>query len=178
MVAISLYGSGEGPGWVTAPGYSTAAFSIPPAAGQPPTPAESRASSPRSGRRSPCRGHKMVTPIRPPRGVLSHAESSLSSRCERESRSVQALARARDSRLGLARSPASRGTPQALIGVDRVRVRRNVRGLLGQSHERSFRESLPFGKGPQPEFTHEQADSKSRFRTRAVIPSLLRSWRP
>ncbi len=27
MVAISLSGSGEGPGWVTAPGYSTAAFS-------------------------------------------------------------------------------------------------------------------------------------------------------
>ena len=27
MVEISLYGSGEGPGWVTAPGYSTAAFS-------------------------------------------------------------------------------------------------------------------------------------------------------
>jgi len=26
MVAISLSGSGEGPGWVTAPGYSTAAF--------------------------------------------------------------------------------------------------------------------------------------------------------
>jgi hypothetical protein len=23
MVEISLYGSGEGPGWVTAPGYST-----------------------------------------------------------------------------------------------------------------------------------------------------------
>ena len=30
MVAISLSGSGEGPGWVTAPGYSTAAFSVPP----------------------------------------------------------------------------------------------------------------------------------------------------
>ena len=27
MVEISLYGSGEGPGWVTAPGYSTAGFS-------------------------------------------------------------------------------------------------------------------------------------------------------
>ncbi len=26
MVEISLYGSGEGSGWVTAPGYSTAAF--------------------------------------------------------------------------------------------------------------------------------------------------------
>ena len=26
MVAISLYGSGEGSGWVTAPGYSTGAF--------------------------------------------------------------------------------------------------------------------------------------------------------
>ena len=26
MVEISLYGSGEGPGWVTAPGYSTAGF--------------------------------------------------------------------------------------------------------------------------------------------------------
>jgi hypothetical protein len=26
MVAISSSGSGEGPGWVTAPGYSTAAF--------------------------------------------------------------------------------------------------------------------------------------------------------
>jgi len=26
MVEISLSGSGEGPGWVTAPGYSTAAF--------------------------------------------------------------------------------------------------------------------------------------------------------
>jgi hypothetical protein len=26
MVENSLYGSGEGPGWVTAPGYSTAAF--------------------------------------------------------------------------------------------------------------------------------------------------------
>jgi len=25
MVEISLYGSGEGPGWVTAPGYSTPA---------------------------------------------------------------------------------------------------------------------------------------------------------
>ncbi len=30
MVAISLSGSGEGPGWVTAPGYSTVAFSVPP----------------------------------------------------------------------------------------------------------------------------------------------------
>jgi len=28
MVAISLSGSGEGPGWVTAPGYSTAANSL------------------------------------------------------------------------------------------------------------------------------------------------------
>jgi hypothetical protein len=28
MVEISLYGSGEGPGWVTAPGYSTAGFSL------------------------------------------------------------------------------------------------------------------------------------------------------
>ena len=28
MVEISLYGSGEGPGWVTAPGYSTAAFRL------------------------------------------------------------------------------------------------------------------------------------------------------
>jgi hypothetical protein len=27
MVEISLYGSGEGSGWVTAPGYSTTAFS-------------------------------------------------------------------------------------------------------------------------------------------------------
>jgi len=27
MVEISLYGSGEGPGWVTAPGYSTSGFS-------------------------------------------------------------------------------------------------------------------------------------------------------
>jgi hypothetical protein len=27
MVAISMSGSGEGPGWVTAPGYSTTAFS-------------------------------------------------------------------------------------------------------------------------------------------------------
>jgi hypothetical protein len=27
MVEISLSGSGEGPGWVTAPGYSTAEFS-------------------------------------------------------------------------------------------------------------------------------------------------------
>jgi hypothetical protein len=27
MVEISLSGSGEGPGWVTAPGYSTAPFS-------------------------------------------------------------------------------------------------------------------------------------------------------
>jgi hypothetical protein len=26
MVEISLSGSGEGPGWATAPGYSTAAF--------------------------------------------------------------------------------------------------------------------------------------------------------
>ena len=26
MVKISLSGSGEGPGWATAPGYSTAAF--------------------------------------------------------------------------------------------------------------------------------------------------------
>ena len=26
MVAISLSGSGEGPGWVTAPGYSTEGF--------------------------------------------------------------------------------------------------------------------------------------------------------
>jgi len=26
MVAISSSGSGEGPGWATAPGYSTAAF--------------------------------------------------------------------------------------------------------------------------------------------------------
>ncbi len=30
MVEISLSGSGEGPGWVTAPGYSTAAFPAPP----------------------------------------------------------------------------------------------------------------------------------------------------
>ena len=30
MVAISLSGSGEGPGWVTAPGYSTAAFPVRP----------------------------------------------------------------------------------------------------------------------------------------------------
>jgi hypothetical protein len=30
MVEISLYGSGEGSGWVTAPGYSTAALSVPP----------------------------------------------------------------------------------------------------------------------------------------------------
>ncbi len=28
MVEISLYGSGEGPGWVTAPGYSTAPFRL------------------------------------------------------------------------------------------------------------------------------------------------------
>ncbi len=28
MVEISLSGSGEGPGWVTAPGYSTAAFPV------------------------------------------------------------------------------------------------------------------------------------------------------
>jgi len=27
MVEISLYGSGEGPGWVTAPGYSTSQIS-------------------------------------------------------------------------------------------------------------------------------------------------------
>ncbi len=27
MVEISSYGSGEGPGWVTAPGYSTAGYS-------------------------------------------------------------------------------------------------------------------------------------------------------
>jgi hypothetical protein len=33
MVEISLSGSGEGPGWVTAPGYSTAAFSEPPILG-------------------------------------------------------------------------------------------------------------------------------------------------
>jgi hypothetical protein len=30
MVEISLAGSGEGPGWATAPGYSTAPFSAPP----------------------------------------------------------------------------------------------------------------------------------------------------
>jgi hypothetical protein len=30
MVEISLSGSGEGSGWVTAPGYSTAALSSPP----------------------------------------------------------------------------------------------------------------------------------------------------
>ena len=30
MVEISLSGSGEGPGWVTAPGYSTAAFLLRP----------------------------------------------------------------------------------------------------------------------------------------------------
>ncbi len=30
MVEISLSGSGEGSGWVTAPGYSTATFSAPP----------------------------------------------------------------------------------------------------------------------------------------------------
>lgn len=30
MVAISLSESGEGPGWETAPGYSTAAFFAPP----------------------------------------------------------------------------------------------------------------------------------------------------
>ena len=29
-MAISMSGSGEGPGWVTAPAYSTAAFSAPP----------------------------------------------------------------------------------------------------------------------------------------------------
>ena len=28
MVEISLSGSGEGPGWVTAPGYSTGPFSL------------------------------------------------------------------------------------------------------------------------------------------------------
>ena len=28
MVEISQSGSGEGPGWATAPGYSTAAFSL------------------------------------------------------------------------------------------------------------------------------------------------------
>jgi hypothetical protein len=33
MVEISLSGSGEGPGWATAPGYSTAAFSPPPILG-------------------------------------------------------------------------------------------------------------------------------------------------
>jgi hypothetical protein len=33
MVEISLSGSGEGPGWATAPGYSTAAFSAPPILG-------------------------------------------------------------------------------------------------------------------------------------------------
>ena len=33
MVEISLSGSGEGSGWVTAPGYSTAAFSAPPIVG-------------------------------------------------------------------------------------------------------------------------------------------------
>jgi hypothetical protein len=33
MVEISLSGSGEGSGWVTAPGYSTAAFSAPPILG-------------------------------------------------------------------------------------------------------------------------------------------------
>ena len=33
MVEISLSGSGEGPGWVTAPGYSTAPFSAPPILG-------------------------------------------------------------------------------------------------------------------------------------------------
>ena len=33
MVEISLSGSGEGPGWVTAPGYSTAAFSPEPISG-------------------------------------------------------------------------------------------------------------------------------------------------
>ena len=30
MVEISLSGSGEGPGWVTAPGYSTAGFPLRP----------------------------------------------------------------------------------------------------------------------------------------------------
>ena len=30
MVEISLSGSGEGPGWATAPGYSTAGFPAPP----------------------------------------------------------------------------------------------------------------------------------------------------
>ncbi len=29
-MAISMSGSGEGPGWVTAPAYSTAGFSLPP----------------------------------------------------------------------------------------------------------------------------------------------------
>ena len=35
MVEISLSGSGEGPGWVTAPGYSTAGFSRGPMHGLP-----------------------------------------------------------------------------------------------------------------------------------------------
>ena len=45
MVEISLSGSGEGPGWATAPGYSTAAFSAPPRLGA----LASRAQGARSG---------------------------------------------------------------------------------------------------------------------------------
>jgi hypothetical protein len=49
MVAISLSGSGEGPGWATAPGYSTAAFSVPPILDDMTTEPRMGARSPRSG---------------------------------------------------------------------------------------------------------------------------------
>jgi hypothetical protein len=49
MVEISLSGSGEGPGWATAPGYSTAAFFEPPLSSLPTSSPQMRHISPVSG---------------------------------------------------------------------------------------------------------------------------------
>jgi hypothetical protein len=54
MVEISLSGSGEGPGWATAPGYSTAAFSAPPILGILTT-------KPRRGYSAPSGGNLLIT---------------------------------------------------------------------------------------------------------------------
>ncbi len=50
MVEISLSGSGEGSGWATAPGYSTAAFSTPPVSRLLTTRDRTRDTDPVSGR--------------------------------------------------------------------------------------------------------------------------------
>ena len=71
MVEISLSGSGEGPGWVTAPGYSTAAFSARPISRSSVNDSPAEGASPRLGiaRRSrsmtlfvPAEGRPFVDP--------------------------------------------------------------------------------------------------------------------